>query len=183
MSMTLTDRLTRGTYLFDNGDDKPGVICLTYSWMSDAMKMLPLPVEKRVTLALDALKKIYPDLALEKHIIGDPITVSWEVEPHFMGAFKGALPGHYRYNHRMYCHFMQDKMPPSNVASSSRAMMCRGRRAGSRGGTNGAQCGVGHHASPGRQMSPQQPRTGRPLPGPEAAAAAGLAKLSRAVRT
>ena len=60
MSMTLTDRLTRGTYLFDNGDDKPGVICLTYSWMSDAMKMLPLPVEKRVRLALDALKKIYP---------------------------------------------------------------------------------------------------------------------------
>ncbi len=61
MSMTLTDRLTRGTYLFDNGDDKPGVICLTYSWMSDAMKMLPLPVDKRVRLALDALKKIYPD--------------------------------------------------------------------------------------------------------------------------
>ena len=26
MSMTLTDRLTRGTYLFDNGPDKPGVI-------------------------------------------------------------------------------------------------------------------------------------------------------------
>jgi tryptophan 2-monooxygenase len=111
MSMTLTDRLTRGTYLFDNGDDKPGVICLTYSWMSDAMKMLPLPVEKRVKLALDALKKIYPDLALEKHIIGDPITVSWESDPNFMGAFKGALPGHYRYNHRMYCHFMQERMP------------------------------------------------------------------------
>jgi monoamine oxidase len=48
MSMTLTDRLTRGTYLFDNGDDKPGVICLSYSWMSDALKMLPHPVEKRV---------------------------------------------------------------------------------------------------------------------------------------
>ena len=43
MSMTLTDRLTRGTYLFDNGDDRPGVICLSYSWMSDALKMLPLP--------------------------------------------------------------------------------------------------------------------------------------------
>ena len=41
MSTTLTDRLTRGTYLFDNGDDKPAVICLTYSWMSDALKMLP----------------------------------------------------------------------------------------------------------------------------------------------
>ena len=31
----------------------------------------------------------------------------------FLGAFKGALPGHYRYNHRMYCHFRQEKMPPS----------------------------------------------------------------------
>ena len=112
MSMTLTDRLTRGTYLFDNGDDKPGVICLSYSWMSDAMKMLPLPVDKRVKLSLDALKRIYPTLDIESHIIGDPITVSWETDPNFLGAFKGALPGHYRYNHRMYCHFMQDEMPP-----------------------------------------------------------------------
>ena len=55
MSMTLTDRLTRGTYLFDNGDDKPGVICLSYSWMSDALKMLPHPVEKRVKLALSLI--------------------------------------------------------------------------------------------------------------------------------
>src|SRR3546814_17773626 len=32
-------------------------------------------------------------------------------DPHFLGAFKGALPGHYRYNQRMYAHFMQDDMP------------------------------------------------------------------------
>jgi lysine 2-monooxygenase len=112
MSMTLTDRLTRGTYLFDHGDDKPGVICLTYSWMSDALKMLPYPVDQRVRLALGALKKIYPDLDIAQHIIGDPITVSWEADAHFLGAFKGALPGHYRYNHRMYSHFVQDDFPP-----------------------------------------------------------------------
>ncbi|MBA3324810.1 MAG: FAD-dependent oxidoreductase, partial [Rhodobacteraceae bacterium] len=112
MSMTLTDRLTRGTYLFDNGDDKPGVICLTYSWMSDALKMLPFPVERRVELALSALSKIYPTLDIRGHIIGDPITVSWEADPNFLGAFKGALPGHYRYNHRMYGHFMQAALPP-----------------------------------------------------------------------
>ena len=115
MSMTLTDRLTRGTYLFDNGtfangDDKPGVICLSYSWMSDALKMLPHPVEKRVKLALDALKKIYPKVDIAGHVIGDPITISWEADPHFLGAFKGALPGHYRYNQRMYGHFMQQNM-------------------------------------------------------------------------
>jgi len=112
MSMTLTDRVTRGTYLFDLGDDKPGVICLSYSWMSDALKMLPLPVEKRVELALNALQKIYPKVNIKRHIIGDPITVSWEADPNFLGAFKGALPGHYRYNRRMYCHFMQDQLPP-----------------------------------------------------------------------
>ncbi len=111
MSMTLTDRLTRGTYLFDNGPDQPAVICLSYAWMGDALKMLPQPVDKRVKLALDALKKIYPKVDIASHIIGDPICVSWEADPHFLGAFKGALPGHYRYNQRMYAHFMQDRMP------------------------------------------------------------------------
>jgi monoamine oxidase len=111
MSTTLTDRLTRGTYLFDNGDDRPAVICLTYSWMSDALKMLPHTVEHRVRLALSALKQIYPAVDIASHIVGDPITVSWEADEHSLGAFKGALPGHYRYNHRMYSHFMQDDLP------------------------------------------------------------------------
>ena len=111
MSMTLTDRLTRGTYLFDNGDDQPGVICLTYSWMADALKMLPLPVERRVELCLDALEKIYPTVDIRSHIIGRPQTISWEADPDFLGAFKGALPGHYRYNRRMYTQFMQQGTP------------------------------------------------------------------------
>lgn len=111
MSMTLTDRLTRGTYLFDNGDDKPAVICLTYSWMADALKMLPLPIDRRVELSLRALQKIYPQVDIRQHIIGKPQTISWEADANFLGAFKGALPGHYRYNRRMYTHFMQQDMP------------------------------------------------------------------------
>lgn len=111
MSMTLTDRLTRGTYLFDHGPDQPGVICLSYAWMGDALKMLPHSSEKRVQLALAALRKIYPTVDIASHIIGEPITISWEADPYFLGAFKGALPGHYRYNHRMYGHFMQDDLP------------------------------------------------------------------------
>ena len=112
MSMTLTDRLTRGTYLFDNGDDQPAVICLTYSWMSDAMKMLPLTVEQRVRLALARSRRSTPTST-------SPATSSATRSPspgrptsNFLGAFKGALPGHYRYNRRMYSHFMQDDMPP-----------------------------------------------------------------------
>jgi len=113
MGMTLTDRITRGTYLFDNGPDRPAVICLTYTWMSDALKMLPYDVDRRVRLSLDALGKIYPGVDIASHIVGDPVTVSWENDPNFLGAFKGALPGHYRYNHRMYRHFMQHDLPPA----------------------------------------------------------------------
>ena len=112
MSMTLTDRLTRGTYLFDNGDEQAAVICLSYSWMADALKMLPLGTERRVELALNALSKIYPDVDIRSHIVGQPQTISWEADPNFLGAFKGALPGHYRYNRRMFTHFMQEEFPP-----------------------------------------------------------------------
>lgn len=111
MSMTLTDRLTRGTYLFDDGPGKPAAICLSYSWMSDSLKMLPHDVDRRVDMALDALANIYPDLDIRSHIVGEPVTVTWEDDPYFLGAFKGALPGHYRYNHRMYAHFVQDGLP------------------------------------------------------------------------
>ena len=114
MSMTLTDRNTRGTYLFDNGPDQPAVICLTYAWMSDAMKVLPKSAAERARLALDTLAKIYPELDINSHVIGEPVTVSWETDPNFLGAFKGALPGHYRYNNRMYGHFVQADMDPAH---------------------------------------------------------------------
>ncbi len=162
MSMTLTDRLTRGTYLFDNGPGQPGVICLTYSWMSDALKMLPEPVDRRVRLALGALGKIYPGLDIASHIVGDPITVSWEADRHFLGAFKGALPGHYRYNQRMYAHFRQHRMPPEQqgifIAGDDVLLdtgVGRGR------GPDLAERSLGDHASPGRPNSSRQPRTRR----------------------
>ena len=111
LSMTLTDRITRGTYFFDNGPDRPAVICLSYSWMTDALKVLPLDAEKRVELALAALGRIYPGVDIRSHIRGNPVIVSWEADENFLGAFKGALPGHYRYNERMYGHFVQDTLP------------------------------------------------------------------------
>ncbi|MGI9613666.1 MAG: flavin monoamine oxidase family protein, partial [Acidimicrobiales bacterium] len=112
MSMTLTDRNTRGTYLIDNGPDKPAVVLLSYAWQSDAMKVLPMSADQRAELAIETLERIYPRTDLRSHIVGDPITVSWESDPNFLGAFKGALPGHYRYNRRMHSHFLQRDLPP-----------------------------------------------------------------------
>jgi tryptophan 2-monooxygenase len=113
LSMTLTDRNTRGTYLFDNGPGRPAVICLSYAWMSDALKVLPMSASERAELALQTLETIYPTAGIRQHLIGQPITVSWEADPLFLGAFKGALPGHYRYNRRMYAHFVQDDLAPA----------------------------------------------------------------------
>lgn len=111
LSMTLSDRLTRGTYLLDNGADKPGVICLSYTWSDDALKWLALPLDDRVRLMLHSLRQIYPTLDIARHIIGAPITVSWESDPNFMGAFKANLPGHYRYQRRLFSHFIQSDLP------------------------------------------------------------------------
>ncbi|TKA12516.1 flavin monoamine oxidase family protein [Actinacidiphila oryziradicis] len=111
MSMTLTDRMTRGTYLLDDGPDRPAVICLSYTWCDDSLKWLPLSANERMEVMLKSLGEIYPKVDIRRHIIGNPVTVSWENEPYFMGAFKANLPGHYRYQRRLFTHFMQDRLP------------------------------------------------------------------------
>ncbi|MCC3655268.1 FAD-dependent oxidoreductase [Streptomyces sp. S07_1.15] len=111
MSMTLTDRMTRGTYLLDDGPDRPAVICLSYTWCDDSLKWLPLDANERMEVMLKSLGEIYPKVDIRQHIIGNPVTVSWENEPYFMGAFKANLPGHYRYQRRLFTHFVQDPLP------------------------------------------------------------------------
>ncbi|AZM50341.1 amine oxidase [Streptomyces sp. WAC 06738] len=111
MSMTLTDRMTRGTYLLDEGPDRPAAICLSYTWCDDSLKWLPLTAGERMEVMLKSLGEIYPGVDIRKHVIGPPVTVSWEDEPYFMGAFKANLPGHYRYQRRLFTHFMQEALP------------------------------------------------------------------------
>ena len=53
-------------------------------------------------LMLHSLPEDLPGVDIRSHIVGQPITVSWEAEPNFMGAFKANLPGHYRYQERLY---------------------------------------------------------------------------------
>lgn len=130
--MTLTDRLSRGTYLLDHGDDRPGVICLSYTWSDDSLKLLPLSPDERLTLMLGSLEEIYPGVDFRSHIVSDPVTLSWETERHFMGAFKANLPGHYRYQERLFSHFVQDELAPGIAGSSSPATTSRGRRDGPR---------------------------------------------------
>ncbi|MEX5720515.1 flavin monoamine oxidase family protein [Geodermatophilus maliterrae] len=111
MSMTLSDRMTRGTYLLDQGEGQPGLVCLSYTWADDSLKWLPLSATERMEVMLASLREIYPDVDLRRHVIASPVTVSWESERDFMGAFKANLPGHYRYQRRLFTHFVQDDLP------------------------------------------------------------------------
>lgn len=111
MSMTLSDRMTRGTYLLDHGPDRPGLICLSYTWADDSLKWLPLSTAERLEVMLASLREVYPGVDLRRHIVATPVSVSWEAERDFMGAFKANLPGHYRYQERLFSHFVQDRLP------------------------------------------------------------------------
>ncbi|GAA2863347.1 tryptophan synthase subunit alpha [Actinoplanes cyaneus] len=111
MGMTLTDRTPRGVYLFDDGPSRPGVMCLSYTWNDDSLKVSTLPPAERLEVMLRHLRRIYPGVDIAGRIIAAPIAVTWENEPHFLGAFKANLPGHYRYQRRLFTHFMQDDLP------------------------------------------------------------------------
>ncbi|AIG75352.1 lysine monooxygenase [Amycolatopsis japonica] len=111
MGMTLTDRTPRSVYLFDDGPDSPAALCLSYTWNDDSLKFATLGPAERLELALDALADIYPGVDIRSHITGDPVTVTWENEPNFQGAFKANLPGQYRYQRRLFTHFRQDDLP------------------------------------------------------------------------
>jgi tryptophan 2-monooxygenase len=104
--------MPRGTYLLDDGDDRPAVICLSLTFADDSLKWVPLSAEERVEVALESLRQIFPRADLRRHMISDPVTISWETEPWFMGAFKADLPGHYHYQRRLFTHFMQQGLPP-----------------------------------------------------------------------
>ncbi|OLF54553.1 flavin monoamine oxidase family protein [Pseudomonas chlororaphis] len=115
MSITLSDRLTRGTYLVDysasKGTYKGSGIFLSYTWNDDALKFLgdrPEPLPQHVGLCTNLLDNIYPGIDLnERYSTVDPfVEHNWEDQPLYLGAFKMNLPGQYEYQRRIFSQFM-----------------------------------------------------------------------------
>lgn len=115
MSVTLSDRLTRGTYLVDysksTGPHRGSGVFLSYTWNDDSLKFLgERSVVPHVDLCTTLLNDIYADRGLDlgsQFSQRDPfITINWENEPFFLGAFKMNLPGHYEYQRRLFSQFM-----------------------------------------------------------------------------
>ncbi len=110
MSMTLSDRVTRGTYLFDESGNSP-VVCLSYTWNDDTLKFLPFGDKSDTTRfdrCVDVLMTLYPKVDFAKLFTGSPLSLIWDDLPYFIGAFKNNLPGHYRYQRALFTAFKED---------------------------------------------------------------------------
>lgn len=117
MSVTLSDGITRGTYLLDyaagQGDHRGSGMFLSYTWNDDSLKFLgdrdaPLPSHVQVcTSLLDAIYAPHQlDLAAEFGMVDPFVEINWEQQPFFLCAFKMNLPGQYEYQRLLFSQFM-----------------------------------------------------------------------------
>jgi len=115
MSITLSDRLTRGTYLVDYsgsvGTYHGSGIFLSYVWNDDSLKFLgnhQQPYPQPEDLCTNLLQGIYPNIDLQSHLTNSNTftSITWENEPYYLGAFKMNLPGQYEYQRRLFSQFM-----------------------------------------------------------------------------
>lgn len=117
MSVTLSDRITRGTYLLDYGQGagprKGSGMFLSYTWNDDSLKFLgdrstTLPSDVQVcTTLLDSVYAPHQlDLAAEFGMTDPFVEINWEEQPFFLCAFKMNLPGQYEYQRLLFSQFM-----------------------------------------------------------------------------
>lgn len=115
MSVTLSDRLPRGTYLVNYagsaGSDTGTGIFLSYTWNDDSLKFLgdrPEAVTSRRQLCQRVLQSRYPavDFDAEATVANPNVSISWEEQAFYLGGFKNNFPGQYRYQNRLFSQFM-----------------------------------------------------------------------------
>lgn len=94
ITCTISDEVTRGTYLFDFEDTESGVICLSYTWEDSAIKFDALSNEERVELGIETLEKIYGKDLISNQA-AESVSFFWEQEKGYNGAFKLNYPGQY----------------------------------------------------------------------------------------
>lgn len=116
MSITLSDRLTRGTYLVDYGRNSDGYqgsgIFLSYTWNDDSLKFLgDRQGQQHGKLCTALLDQVYPGLNLASYFTDtDPfVEINWEDEPFYLGAFKMNLPGQYEYQRLLFSQFIEGR--------------------------------------------------------------------------
>ncbi|GBC59388.1 amine oxidase [Desulfonema ishimotonii] len=96
LNCTITDEITRGTYLFDFENTPSGVICLSYTWEDASLKLSGPDADARVSKSLEVLARIYGKDLISREV-AEAVSFSWENADGYNGAFKLTYPGQYEY--------------------------------------------------------------------------------------
>jgi len=107
-----TDELPRGVYLLDYPQTENGVVCMSYTWGDDSIKLIGLSPEERFYIIRESINRILPELG--QHLIplnDEIIQIDWEAEPYYYGAFKLHLPGQENDTSELYYQFLSALSP------------------------------------------------------------------------
>lgn len=117
MSTTLSDRLTRGTYLVDysanqaEGGNKGYGCFQSYTWNDDSVKFVSADNKYNITSWANMTKACLNDIYSRDDVFfgtaegQSSVTQKWEDNPFFLCAFKNNLAGQYRYQQRLFEQF------------------------------------------------------------------------------
>jgi tryptophan 2-monooxygenase len=90
----LTDELPRAVYALDYPQMSEGVVLISYTWGGDSTKLLGLPACERLRLCREVIRRISPEFAENLDPVGgELLSVDWQREPFYHGAFKLQHPG------------------------------------------------------------------------------------------
>jgi tryptophan 2-monooxygenase len=103
----LSDDITRATYFLDYPNTKYGVVCLSYTWALDSIKLQAIDPKDRVVIFKRSLSAIYKEL--NDYLVpvnGEVLSIDWGNEPYQNGAFKVFNPGDDRRQKPIYLQFL-----------------------------------------------------------------------------
>ena len=111
----LTDELPRAVYLLDYPHTEDGVVCMSYSWGDDSVKLLALDLPEQFEIIKRTVRRIHPELGDALKPVNDEVlAVSWELEPHYHGGFKLNLPGQDDDVRELYFQFLSALSPETD---------------------------------------------------------------------
>lgn len=108
----VTDEITQNTIFLDYPKTKRGVVCLSYSYGMDALKLTAVDPEHRVII----FKRIIQEISgiADRHLNPlnhEILNVDWITEKFQNGSFKLSLPGSDRDQHALYYQFQSVLSP------------------------------------------------------------------------
>lgn len=108
----LTDELPKAIYFLDYPSIDEGLICLSYTWGMDSIKLNAVDPSHLLIMLMRSLEKIHPGLAQKiRPIEGQFMHIHWVNEKYQNGAFNLMMPGNDHLQHALYFQFQSVLTP------------------------------------------------------------------------